>query len=113
MEGKAVLFKKFADIDGIDLEIDTTDPEKFIDTLGNADAYFGGVNLEDIKGGLNVFIIEQQLRERMDIPIFRYDQHGTAIITAAGIVNALHLTGRELGDVKIVCNGALRVNRLC
>ena len=112
MEGKAVLFKKFADIDGIDLELDTTDPEKFIETVAMLAPTFGGVNLEDIKAP-ECFIIEQQLRERMDIPIFHDDQHGTAIITAAGIINALHLTGRELGDVKIVCNGAGAASIAC
>ena len=106
MEGKAVLFKKFADIDGIDLELDTTDPEKFIETVAMLAPTFGGINLEDIKAP-ECFIIEQQLRERMDIPVFHDDQHGTAIITAAGIINALHLTGRDLGDVKIVCNLSL------
>ena len=112
MEGKAVLFKKFADIDGIDLELDTTDPEKFIETVTLLAPTFGGVNLEDIKAP-ECFIIEQQLRERMDIPVFHDDQHGTAIITAAGIINALHLTGRELADVKIVCNGAGAASIAC
>ena len=112
MEGKAVLFKKFADIDGIDLELDTTDPEKFIETVAMLAPTFGGVNLEDIKAP-ECFIIEQQLRERMDIPVFHDDQHGTAIITAAGIINALHLTGRDLGDVKIVCNGAGAASIAC
>ena len=112
MEGKAVLFKKFADIDGIDLELKTTDPEKFIETVAMLAPTFGGVNLEDIKAP-ECFIIEQQLRERMDIPIFHDDQHGTAIITAAGIINALHLTGREPGNVKIVCNGAGAASIAC
>ena len=112
MEGKAVLFKKFADIDGIDLELDTTDPEKFIETVAMLAPTFGGVNLEDIKAP-ECFIIEQQLRERMDIPIFHDDQHGTAIITAAGIINALHLTGRALDQVKIVCNGAGAASIAC
>ena len=112
MEGKAVLFKKFADIDGIDLELDTTEPEKFIETVAMLAPSFGGVNLEDIKAP-ECFIIEQQLRERMDIPIFHDDQHGTAIITAAGIINALHLTRRDLGDVKIVCNGAGAASIAC
>ena len=112
MEGKAVLFKKFADIDGIDLELDTTDPEKFIETVAILAPTFGGVNLEDIKAP-ECFIIEQQLRERMDIPIFHDDQHGTAIITAAGIINALHLTGRALDQVRIVCNGAGAASIAC
>ena len=112
MEGKAVLFKKFADIDGIDLELDTTDPEKFIETVAMLAPTFGGVNLEDIKAP-ECFIIEQQLRERMNIPIFHDDQHGTAIITAAGIINALHLTGRKFDDVKIVCNGAGAASIAC
>jgi malate dehydrogenase (oxaloacetate-decarboxylating)(NADP+) len=105
MEGKAVLFKRFADIDAIDLEVDTTDVEAFIGSVRYLGPTFGGVNLEDIKAP-DCFVIEQRLRELMDIPIFHDDQHGTAIITAAGFINALQLTGREIGSTKLVVNGA-------
>ncbi|MCP5361966.1 MAG: NADP-dependent malic enzyme [Hyphomicrobiales bacterium] len=105
MEGKAVLFKRFADIDGIDLEVDAEDPQKFIDAVRYLGPSFGGINLEDIKAP-DCFIIEQKLREVMDIPIFHDDQHGTAIITAAGLINAAHLTGRKLKDIKLVVLGA-------
>ena len=105
MEGKAVLFKKFADVDGIDLEIDTEDTEKFIDAVSLLEPSFGGINLEDIKAP-DCFIIEQRLREIMNIPIFHDDQHGTAIITTAGIINALHLTNRKIENTKFVSNGA-------
>jgi len=105
MEGKAVLFKRFADIDGIDLEVDTTDVDEFINTVRYLGPSFGGINLEDIRAP-ECFIIEQRLRELMDIPVFHDDQHGTAIITAAGLINACELTGRRLEDIKIVVNGA-------
>ncbi|WP_417677969.1 NADP-dependent malic enzyme [Roseibium sp.] len=105
MEGKAVLFKRFADIDSIDLEVDTQDVDAFINSVRYLGPSFGGINLEDIKAP-DCFIIEQQLREMMDIPVFHDDQHGTAIIAAAGLINALHLTGREMKDTKVVCNGA-------
>ena len=105
MEGKAVLFKRFADVDSIDLEVDTEDPDAFINAVRYLGPSFGGINLEDIKAP-ECFIIEQRLRELMDIPIFHDDQHGTAIICAAGLINALHLTGRELKDIRIVVNGA-------
>lgn len=105
MEGKAVLFKRFADIDGIDLEVDTEDQDEFINCVKYLGKTFGGINLEDIKAP-ECFIIEQQLREMMDIPVFHDDQHGTAIIAAAGLINACDLTGRKLKDVKIVVNGA-------
>jgi len=105
MEGKAVLFKRFADIDGIDLELDTRDVDEFINCVRYLGPSFGGINLEDIRAP-ECFIIEQQLRELMDIPVFHDDQHGTAIITAAGLINACNLTGRDLADVKIVVNGA-------
>ena len=105
MEGKAVLFKRFADIDGIDLEVDTKDVDQFINAVRYLGPSFGGINLEDIRAP-ECFIIEQQLREMMDIPVFHDDQHGTAIITAAGIINACDVTGRELADIKIVVNGA-------
>ena len=105
MEGKAVLFKRFADVDSIDLEIDTEDPDKFIDAVRYLGPSFGGINLEDIKAP-ECFIIESRLRELMDIPVFHDDQHGTAIIAAAGLVNALHLTGRDIANTRLVCNGA-------
>ncbi|MDX1737558.1 MAG: NADP-dependent malic enzyme [Alphaproteobacteria bacterium] len=105
MEGKAVLFKRFADVDGIDLEVDTTDVDEFINAVRYLGPSFGGINLEDIKAP-ECFIIEQRLRELMDIPVFHDDQHGTAIIAAAGLLNALHLTGRDIKSTKLVCNGA-------
>ncbi len=105
MEGKAVLFKRFADVDSIDLEVDTTDIDAFINAVRYLGPSFGGVNLEDIKAP-DCFIIEQRLRELMDIPVFHDDQHGTAIIAAAGLINALHLTGRDMKTTKLVCNGA-------
>ncbi len=105
MEGKAVLFKKFADVDGIDLEVDTRDVDEFIGAVRYLGPSFGGINLEDIKAP-ECFIIEQRLRELMDIPVFHDDQHGTAIIAAAGLVNALELTNRDIKDVRIVVNGA-------
>src|SRR3984885_8034286 len=105
MEGKAVLFKRFADVDGIDLEIDTKDVEEFINCVRFLGPSFGGINLEDIKAP-DCFIIEQRLREVMDIPVFHDDQHGTAIIAAAGLINALDLTGRDIKKVKMVVNGA-------
>ena len=112
MEGKSVLFKKFADVDGIDLEIDTEDTEKFIDTVSLLEPSFGGINLEDIKAP-DCFIIEQRLREKMKIPVFHDDQHGTAIVTAAGIINALHLTNRKIKDTKFVSNGAGAASIAC
>ncbi len=112
MEGKAVLFKKFADLDGVDLEIDTEDPDKFVEAVSLLGPSFGGINLEDIAAP-ECFIIEQRLREIMDIPVFHDDQHGTAIITAAGLMNALHLTGRDFKDIKVVCNGAGSASIAC
>jgi malate dehydrogenase (oxaloacetate-decarboxylating)(NADP+) len=105
MEGKAVLFKRFADVDSIDLEVDTEDPDAFINAVRYLGPSFGGINLEDIKAP-ECFIIEERLRELMDIPVFHDDQHGTAIIAAAGILNALELTGRDIKNTKLVCNGA-------
>jgi malate dehydrogenase (oxaloacetate-decarboxylating)(NADP+) len=105
MEGKSVLFKRFADIDSIDLEVDTEDVDTFIQSVRYLGPSFGGINLEDIRAP-DCFVIEQQLREYMDIPVFHDDQHGTAIIAIAGLINAMHLTGRELKDVKLVVNGA-------
>jgi malate dehydrogenase (oxaloacetate-decarboxylating)(NADP+) len=105
MEGKAVLFKRFADVDSIDIELDTEDPDKFIEAVALMEPSFGGINLEDIAAP-ECFIIEQTLRERMNIPIMHDDQHGTAIISAAGLINACYLTGRKLKDIKVVVNGA-------
>lgn len=105
MEGKAVLFKRFADVDSIDLELKTEDVDRFIDAVELLEPSFGGINLEDIKSP-ECFVIEQTLRERMNIPVFHDDQHGTAIIAAAGLINALHLTGRDIKDTRIVMNGA-------
>jgi malate dehydrogenase (oxaloacetate-decarboxylating)(NADP+) len=105
MEGKAVLFKRFADVDAIDVEVKTEDAQRFIDCVELLEPSFGGINLEDI-GAPDCFIIEQTLRERMNIPVFHDDQHGTAIITAAGLINACYLTKRNLADVKVVVNGA-------
>ncbi|WP_374309669.1 NADP-dependent malic enzyme [Dongia sp.] len=112
MEGKAVLFKRFADIDSIDLEVDTKDVTEFVNSVRYLGPSFGGINLEDIKAP-ECFIIEQQLRELMDIPVFHDDQHGTAIIAAAGLLNALHLTGRDLKNTKIVVNGAGAASIAC
>jgi malate dehydrogenase (oxaloacetate-decarboxylating)(NADP+) len=105
MEGKAVLFKRFADVDGIDLEVDTQDVEEFINCVRLLGPSFGGINLEDIKAP-ECFIIEKRLREMMDIPVFHDDQHGTAIIAAAGIINALDITGRNIKKTRLVVNGA-------
>jgi malate dehydrogenase (oxaloacetate-decarboxylating)(NADP+) len=105
MEGKAVLFKRFADIDSIDLEVATEDVDRFIACVELLEPSFGGINLEDIKAP-ECFIIETTLKERMNIPVFHDDQHGTAIVAAAGLINALHLTGRKPEDVKMVVNGA-------
>ena len=112
MEGKAVLFKKFADIDGLDLEVDTKDTKKFVEAVAMLAPSFGGINLEDIKSP-ECFIIEQQLRERLEIPVFHDDQHGTAIIAAAGLINALHLTGRDISDIRVVSNGAGAASIAC
>ena len=105
MEGKAVLFKRFADVDSIDIEVDTQDPDAFINCVRYLTPTFGGINLEDIKAP-DCFIIEDRLRELMDIPVFHDDQHGTAIISAAALVNALHLTGRDIKTARMVVNGA-------
>ena len=105
MEGKAVLFKRFADVDAIDIELASEDPEKLIEAIALMEPSFGGINLEDIKAP-ECFVIEQALRERMKIPVMHDDQHGTAIISAAGLLNACYLTGRKLEDVKMVVNGA-------
>jgi len=105
MEGKAVLFKRFADVNSIDLELDTEDPEAFINAVKLMGPSFGGINLEDIKAP-ECFIIEQRLKEEMDIPVFHDDQHGTAVICAAGLMNALRISGKKIEDCKIVLNGA-------
>jgi malate dehydrogenase (oxaloacetate-decarboxylating)(NADP+) len=105
MEGKAVLFKRFADIDSIDLEVSSEDPDEIINCVKLLGKGWGGINLEDIKAP-ECFIIEQRLRELMDIPVFHDDQHGTAIIAAAGLLNSLDLTGRKIETTRLVCNGA-------
>lgn len=105
MEGKAVLFKKFANVDVFDLELDTTDVDRFVDAVSLMEPTFGGINLEDIKAP-ECFEIEEKLRERMNIPVFHDDQHGTAIVVAAAIRNGLRLVGKELSDVRLVCSGA-------
>ena len=105
MEGKAVLFKRFADVNSIDIELDTEDPDEFCKAVRLMGPTFGGINLEDIKAP-ECFIIEQRLKEEMDIPVFHDDQHGTAVICAAGLINALHISGKKIEDVKIVLNGA-------
>src|SRR5262247_180967 len=105
MEGKAVLFKRFADIDSIDLEVSSEDPDEIINCVKLLGRSWGGINLEDIKAP-ECFIIEQRLRELLDVPVFHDDQHGTAIIAAAGLINALQLTGRDIATTRLVCNGA-------
>jgi malate dehydrogenase (oxaloacetate-decarboxylating)(NADP+) len=105
MEGKAVLFKRFADVDSIDIELNTEDPEAFINAVALMEPSFGGINLEDIKAP-ECFIIEQALKEKMNIPVMHDDQHGTAMIAAAGLINAAYLTNRDLKDMKVVVNGA-------
>ena len=105
MEGKSVLFKRFADVDSIDIEVDEKDPQKFIDCVRAIGETFGGINLEDIKSP-ECFIIESELREKLNIPVFHDDQHGTAIIATAGLINACEITGRKLSDVKVVISGA-------
>ena len=105
MEGKAVLFKRFADVNSIDIELDTEDPDEFCKAVKLMGPTFGGINLEDIKAP-ECFIIEQRLKEEMDIPVFHDDQHGTAVICAAGLINALHISGKKIEDCKIVLNGA-------
>lgn len=105
MEGKAVLFKRFADVNSIDIELDSEDPDEIIKAVKLMGPTFGGINLEDIKAP-ECFIIEQRLKEEMDIPVFHDDQHGTAVICAAGLINALHISGKKIEDVKVVLNGA-------
>ena len=105
MEGKSILFKRFADIDSMDIEVDSTDVDKIVETVRAISVTFGGINLEDI-GAPDCFIIEERLKALCDIPVFHDDQHGTAIVTAAGIINAAHITGRQLSELKVVANGA-------
>src|SRR5215470_1999326 len=105
MEGKGALFKRFADIDAIDILVDTPDVDAVINCVRYLGPSFGGINLEDIKAP-DCFIIEERLKELLDIPVFHDDQHGTAIIAAAGLINALELTGRAVPTTKLVCNGA-------
>ena len=105
MEGKAVLFKRFADIDAIDLEIDSKDPEEIVNSIKNFAVSFGGINLEDIAAP-ECFIIEENLKKILDIPVFHDDQHGTAIITSAALINSIHITKKIISKVKVVVNGA-------
>ncbi|HZH45701.1 MAG TPA: malic enzyme-like NAD(P)-binding protein, partial [Roseococcus sp.] len=112
MEGKVALFKRFADVDGMDLCLDTEDVDAFVNCVRYLGPSFGGINLEDIKAP-ECFVIEQRLRELMDIPVFHDDQHGTAIVAAAGLINAAHLTGRDLKDTRLVINGAGAASIAC
>ena len=112
MEGKAALFKRFADVDSIDLCVDTEDVDAFINAVRYLGPSFGGINLEDIKAP-ECFVIEQRLRELMDIPVFHDDQHGTAIVAAAGLINAIHLTGRDIATTRLVINGAGAASIAC
>ncbi len=105
MEGKAVLFKKFANINSIDIEVDTTDVDRFCDVVSALEPSFGGINLEDIKAP-ECFEIESRLREKMKIPVFHDDQHGTAIVVGAGMLNAMRYLGKDMGEIKLVCSGA-------
>src|ERR671912_617394 len=105
MEGKGCLFKKFAGIDVFDVEVDETDPDRLVEIIASLEPTFGGINLEDIKAP-ECFHVEAKLRERMKIPVFHDDQHGTAIVSAAALLNGLELVGKRIGDVKLVCSGA-------
>ncbi len=105
MEGKAVLFKRFADVDVFDIEINTRDVEKLIETITLLEPTFGGINLEDIKAP-ECFVIERRLKKALSIPVFHDDQHGTAIISGAGLINAMEISGKKIGDIKVVVNGA-------
>ena len=105
MEGKAVLFKRFADIDAIDLEIDSSDPDEIVKSIKNFSKSFGGINLEDIAAP-DCFIIEEKLKKLLDIPVFHDDQHGTAIITSAALINALDISKKKIKKIKVVINGA-------
>src|SRR5690625_3920102 len=112
MEGKAVLFKTFAGIDVFDIEIDETDPDRLVDIIAGLEPGFGGINLEDIKAP-ECFEVERKLRERMNIPVFHDDQHGTAIVAAAAIYNGLHLVGKEMDTIKVVVSGAGAASIAC
>src|SRR5512132_2444195 len=105
MEGKGCLFKKFAGIDVFDIEVGESDPDKIIEVVAALEPTFGGINLEDIKAP-ECFYIERKLRERMKIPVFHDDQHGTAIVAAAAVLNGLKIVGKDIGKVKLVCSGA-------
>ncbi len=105
MEGKGVLFQKFAGIDVFDIEIDENDPDKLVDIIASMEPTFGGINLEDIKAP-ECFEVERKLRERMKIPVFHDDQHGTAIIVGAAVINALHVAGKNIEEVKLATSGA-------
>jgi malate dehydrogenase (oxaloacetate-decarboxylating)(NADP+) len=110
MEGKAVLFKKFAGIDVFDIEINESDPEKLVEVIAALEPTFGGINLEDIKAP-DCFLVERKLRERMKIPVFHDDQHGTAIVVAAAILNGLKVVDKDISKIKLVTSGA--GNRYC
>ena len=112
MEGKSVLFKRFADVDSFDVEVKTTDPDEFITVVKNIGDTWGGINLEDIKSP-ECFVIESELQDLLDIPVFHDDQHGTAIISTAGLINAAYLTGRDLATTKLVINGAGAASIAC
>ena len=112
MEGKCVLFKRFADVDAINVEVFTEDVDEFVESVRLFGETFGGINLEDIKAP-ECFMIEERLRELLDVPVFHDDQHGTAIITAAGLINAIEITGRSLADTRIVINGAGAASIAC
>ena len=112
MEGKAVLFKKFADIDVFDIEVDETDVDKMVDVVAALEPTFGGINLEDIKAP-ECFFVEQKLRERMNIPVFHDDQHGTAIVSAAAIYNGLRIVDKKIEDVKLVVSGSGAASIAC
>ncbi|MCV6606470.1 MAG: NADP-dependent malic enzyme, partial [Porticoccaceae bacterium] len=112
MEGKAVLFKKFANIDVFDIEVDETDVDKLVDTIAALEPTFGGINLEDIKAP-ECFLVERQLRERMNIPVFHDDQHGTAIVAAAAVYNGLRIVDKKIEDVKLVVSGSGAASIAC
>ena len=112
MEGKGLLFKIFADINVFDIEINETDPDKFIQIVKGIAPTFGGINLEDIKAP-ETFYIEQKLKEELNIPLMHDDQHGTAIISAAALINALEIAGKKIGEVKVVINGCLLYTSRC
>jgi malate dehydrogenase (oxaloacetate-decarboxylating)(NADP+) len=112
MEGKGVLFKKFADIDVFDIEVAENDPDRLVDIIAALEPTFGGINLEDIKAP-ECFVVERKLRERMNIPVFHDDQHGTAIICAAAVLNALELVGKEIGEVRLAASGAGAAGMAC